>query len=237
MANSKTIAWRQISVEAFAIVVSILLAFSIDAWWDGRKGRLQEEEILLGLEIEFVDLMERLDNWAQYNRTGMDYIERYLSDSVSDMNLEAIESTFVHASIANVLDQGGAIDGLIASGRLEKISDREIRARLIKWPDWLEDMHTNDLSARSYAMREITPFLSKHGFPRTACPEEDFIICSGPETAPALYVRLAEDLEFRALLINRRVWMRAIARDHENAREEASEILVLIKARLEVLDN
>jgi hypothetical protein len=237
MANSKTIAWRQISVETFAIVVSILLAFSIDAWWDGRKDRLQEQEILLGLEIEFVDLRDRLDRWAQYNRTGMDYIERYLSDAVSDMHLEAIESTFAHASIANILDQGGAIDGLNASGRLEKISDREIRARLIKWPDWLEDIHTNDLSARSYAMREITPFLSKHGFPRAVCPEEYFYICSGPETAPAAYVHLAEDLKFRAMLINRRVWMRAIARDHESAREKADEILILIKARLEVLDN
>jgi len=237
MTNSKTIAWRQISVEAFAIVVSILLAFSIDAWWDGRKDQLEEQEILLGLEIEFVDLRERLDRWAHYNRTGMGYIEGYLSDSVSGMNLQAIESTFVHAMIANVLDQGGAIDGLIASGRLEKISDREIRSRLIKWPDWLEDIHTNDLSARSYAMREITPFLSKHGFPRTVCPEEYFFICPGPETSPASYVRLAEDLEFRAMLINRHAWMRAIARDHENAREAADEILVLIKARLDVLDN
>jgi hypothetical protein len=237
MANSKTIAWRQISVETFAIVVSILLAFSIDAWWDGRKDRLQEQEILLGLEIEFVDLRGRLDHWGQYNRTGMGYIERYLSDAVSEMNREAIEATFGHASLVNILDQGGAIDGLIASGRLEIISDREIRARLIKWPDWLEDIHTNDLSARSYAMREITPFLSKHGFPRTVCPEEYFYTCSGPEAAPASYVRLAEDLEFRALLINRRAWMRAIARDHENAREEADEILNLIKARLAVLDN
>ena len=111
MANSKTIAWRQISVETFAIVVSILLAFSIDAWWDGRKDRQQEQEILLGLEIEFVDLRGRLDRWAQYNRTGMDYIERYLSDAVSDMHLEAIESTFAHASIANILDQGELLNG------------------------------------------------------------------------------------------------------------------------------
>jgi hypothetical protein len=237
MPNSKTIPWSRISVEAVAIVISILLAFSIDAWWDGRKDQLEEREILFGLEIEFVDLRERLDRWAQYNRTGAEFIEQYLSDSVSEMDLKGIESTFYYAAIVNVLDQGGAIEALLASGRLEKITDREIRARLAKWPDWLDDIHTNDLSTRSYAMREITPFLSSHGFPRTVCAEGESFSCSGPEAAPASYLRLDEDAEFRSMLINRHGWMNAIARDHEMAREEADEILLLIKERLLVLDN
>lgn len=36
MAESKTIAWKQISIEAVAIILSILLAFAIDAWWTDR---------------------------------------------------------------------------------------------------------------------------------------------------------------------------------------------------------
>ena len=236
MAYSKSIPWSRISVEAVAIVISILLAFSIDAWWDGRKNQLEEREILIGLEVEFVDLRERLDRYAQFNRTGVVFIEQYLSESVSDMDLKSIESTFISATIVNVLDQGGAIEALLASGRLEKITDREIRARLTKWPDWLDDIHTNDLSARGYAEREITPFLTSHGFPANVCPEGAFYGCSGPEAVPDSYLRLAEDIEFRSMLINRRGWMLAVARDHENAREQADEILQLITERLSVLD-
>ena len=235
MADSTKIPWNTIAVEAIAIVLSILLAFSIDAWWDGRKDRLEEREILAGLEVEFTDLRERLERWAKENRNGISFIEQFLSDSVSGMDLQAIESTFMYASIVNVLDQGGAVDALLDSGRLEKIGDRDIRNRLLKWPDWLEDIHTNDLSARSYAMQEVIPFLSEHGFPRTVCPTESFYICSAPGAPPQSYVRLAEDLEFRAILINRRMWMNAIARDHEDAREQADEILDLIGQRLEVL--
>lgn len=33
-------------VEGFAIVISILLAFAIDAWWDNRRDK-QEEQLLL----------------------------------------------------------------------------------------------------------------------------------------------------------------------------------------------
>lgn len=232
MANSKTIPWSRISVEAVAILISILLAFSIDAWWDGRKDLVEEREILRSLEIEFVDLGERLDRWAQYNREGASLIERFLSESVTNMKLDAVASTFFYAKVANVLDQGGVIEAVLASGRLEKISDREIRRRLIKWPDWLEDIHTNDLSAREYAMQEITPFLSSQGFPQTVCPENNFFLCTGPEDVPTSIARIADDVEFRAMLINRRMWMIAIATDHESANREAGLMLDLIRARL-----
>ena len=237
MADSNSIPWSRISVEAVAIVISILLAFSIDAWWDGRKDQLEEREILFGLEVEFVDLKERLDRYARFNRTGVDFIEQYLSESVSDMELKSIESTFVSATVVNVLDQGGAIEALLASGRLEKIADGEIRARLTKWPDWLDDIHTNDLSARSYALREITPFLASHGFPARVCPEGAFYGCSETEAVPDSYLRLAQDIEFRSMLIIRRRWMLAIARDHENASEQADQILKMITERLSVLDD
>lgn len=235
MNQSRSIPWNQIVVEGFAIVASILLAFSIDAWWDGRKDRLEEREILLGLEIEYADLRARLARWAELNRTGVGLIEQFLSDAVSEMDSEAVERTFAYVLIVNVLDQGGAIEALLASGRLEKVADKDIRARLQKWPDWLEDIHTNDLSARSYAMHEISPFLARHGFPRTPCPGPNFYSCGDHEAPPAEYMRLARDAEFRAMLINRRLWMLAIARDHENARDEADAILDLIAARLVVL--
>ncbi len=83
MTEPNTIAWKRLAVEAAAIVVSILMAFSIDAWWDGRKDQLEEQEILVGLEVEFIDLRSRLDQWAQSNRTGIQFIEQYLSDSVT----------------------------------------------------------------------------------------------------------------------------------------------------------
>ena len=37
MAKSRVIRWKTLTVEAVAIVVSILLAFAIDAWWAEKK--------------------------------------------------------------------------------------------------------------------------------------------------------------------------------------------------------
>ena len=36
--NASEIPWKRITVEAVAIVGSILLAFAIDTWWDDRQG-------------------------------------------------------------------------------------------------------------------------------------------------------------------------------------------------------
>jgi len=237
LARRSNIEWGRLGVEAAAIVVSILLAFWIDAWWDGRKDLLEEQEILVGLEVEFVDLRSRLDQWAQFNRTGMQFVDQFLSDSVTEMKLHSIESAFTYASLVNVLDQGGALDALLASGRLERISDRSIRARLGKWPDWLEDIHTNDLSSRSYVMSEIVPYLAKHGFPQHCQEPELFLICSGSGTIPPAYFQLAEEPEFRSMLAMRRAWMLGAALDHESARDEADDILELLRQRLEELGN
>ncbi len=236
MSNSKSIPWKRLTAEAAAIVISILLAFWIDAWWDERKDKLEEQEILIGLEVEFVDLRDRLDQWAQFNRTGAQFVEQFLSDSVTEMNLRSIESAFTYASLVNVLDQGGALDALLASGRLERISDRNIRLRLVKWPDWLEDIHTNDVSSRSYVMSEIVPYLAKHGFPGKVCSTPEwFFICAESEPVPSAYLQLSKEPEFRSMLIMRRAWMLGTAHDHESARDEADDILELLQERLREL--
>ena len=53
MAYTNQIQWRRISAEGAAIVVSILLAFSIQAWWDDRNEVKLEQRILKVLLVEF----------------------------------------------------------------------------------------------------------------------------------------------------------------------------------------
>ena len=47
------------TAEGAAIVVSILLAFAIDAWWEERQERTEEQQILLDLADEFVMAVSR----------------------------------------------------------------------------------------------------------------------------------------------------------------------------------
>ncbi len=61
MKGNEEIPWKRISIEAAAIVGSILLAFSIDAWWEERHERIDETEQLARLHVEFTRNIERID--------------------------------------------------------------------------------------------------------------------------------------------------------------------------------
>ena len=126
------------------------------------------------------------------------------------------------------------MDALLASGRLERVHDREIRAHLSKWPDWLEDIHTNDLAIRDFSFREIAPYLADHGIPRQLCPEGEWW-CVLTDAVPEDYVALADDPILKALLLFRRGMMLMSADDHEEALAEAQDLLELIRARLTIL--
>jgi hypothetical protein len=221
-------------IESVLVVFSILLAFWIDAWWERRNDRVKEFEILIGLEVEFEDVKDRLEYWADRNERGLNLIGQFLAGPDPETGRQTVEFAFGSASLANVIDRGGAVDALIFSGRLELIGDRDLRTRLIKWPDWMDDIASNDLSARRFAVDQIQPYLARNGFPGADCPDGR-LVCSEPSPVPSQYLELASDTEFRALLMLRRGWLRAAVRDHTNAANQADEILTLIRKRLQVV--
>lgn len=45
--------WAQFGFESVLIIVSILVAFSIDAWWDNRRAAHQKEELVSALVLDF----------------------------------------------------------------------------------------------------------------------------------------------------------------------------------------
>ena len=66
MSDDRTIPWGQIVIEAVAIVLSILLAFWIDAWWDKRQEREDAKVVLSSLRDELADVSEFMPFHDQY---------------------------------------------------------------------------------------------------------------------------------------------------------------------------
>ena len=54
----KQIQWVRIFSEGTAIVVSILLAFAIDAWWERRSEAAQALALEEGLRADFLTLLD-----------------------------------------------------------------------------------------------------------------------------------------------------------------------------------
>jgi len=224
--------WLRLFTEGVVVVASILLAFGIDTYWSERKEANEEREVLIDLRDDFEDLRVRLSQWAAYNETGVRLLDLLLSDSLATVDRASADSALVLGMVTNVLDQGGPLEALFASGRLELIRSHEIRKRLGKWPDWLEDIHTNDLSRREDAMMNLVPLLTAHGW-----PDFDLWNCGSPPCAPAgdlppSYLAMAGKPRLRAMLYLRKAYMGAARDDHADRISEVDQLLRLIGEEL-----
>lgn len=88
MRGNDNIQWRRISAEGVAIVISILLAFSIEAWWSNYQDRAEEQVTLLGLKSEFEQNLEFIETDLAYRRTVIDSILRIFNASGGRISLE-----------------------------------------------------------------------------------------------------------------------------------------------------
>jgi hypothetical protein len=62
VSNTRQAQWKRFLVEGVVILVSILLAFSIDAWWDSRIEQQREREQLVSMLAEFKADLTGLDS-------------------------------------------------------------------------------------------------------------------------------------------------------------------------------
>jgi len=74
----QAIQWRRLFVEAVAIAGSILLAFSIDAWWDERSDNIRLVGAIQNIADEVKDAREEIENAVNRNTFRIDGLRRFL---------------------------------------------------------------------------------------------------------------------------------------------------------------
>ena len=123
MADLQKIQWRRIAVESVAIVISILFAFAIDAWWEERQERVEETEILVGLEQEFRETQTLIeDKLRQYGLMKTAVAELLVAFERNAWKYEAmsIDAAFQWLISPTSIEFGGGVlpcDILVEIGR------------------------------------------------------------------------------------------------------------------------
>jgi hypothetical protein len=94
MSDTQTIPWKRISVEAAAIVASILLAFSIDAWWGEVQQRRHLQTVLIGLEAMYAENVTLLDENIELLASYRELLKQFIETKPSDTEQIPVELTF-----------------------------------------------------------------------------------------------------------------------------------------------
>jgi len=87
MTESADIPWKRLAAETTAIVASILLAFSIDAWWDDRMEAQGERWLLERLRADFTGMHHDLTIAYEDHRRTADACLALLDMAASDSSL------------------------------------------------------------------------------------------------------------------------------------------------------
>ena len=146
------------------IVASILLAFGIDAWWDelqlerevaqelqsvGRE--LRQNQDLLAFQIDIIQRMVRAD----------DEVLALLNAKLASEHVTIPDTLGFLVTTTLTFDASlGALDALIASGRLAAVTDPELRLRLSGLRALVEDATELQSLTRSLYFEQMLPLIS-----------------------------------------------------------------------------
>lgn len=134
--SSRGLPWLRIFAEGGVIVASILLAFAIDAWWDGRKDRAQEAAYLHMLAS---DARETLSNNAMFDaradsvdRAGARLVRAYYEPSLPPR--DSILAWFNTATNYWVVQPRlGTAHALVSTGDLDLMRDDSLRLEVTNY--------------------------------------------------------------------------------------------------------
>lgn len=161
------IPWMRIGLEGVVIIVSILLAFGIDAWWGERQERAEEREALAQLESDFQANAVQLDTVRFYHQRALDAGYEILAraglggeplggPSTAELVLEV-------GSAWNYDPVLGGINSLIQSGKLGIVQNDSLRIAIAGWPDVVRDLNGDEDQQQENTFERLRPYLMTRG--------------------------------------------------------------------------
>ena len=134
------IAWKRISVEALAIVASILLAFAIDAWWDNLQSAEDERESLELIQRDLRQSQTQLDVYLDFasvaSQAGLAAYRDLSGDGPYDS--EEIRENLLRVDRVTVRVPKAAYTDLLSTGNLRVIRSRELRDAIVRFYETTE---------------------------------------------------------------------------------------------------
>jgi hypothetical protein len=164
--TDKRINWFQLSVEGTVIVVSILLAFALQAWWDERKDAQTEQEMLVALQSELEGALVMLD--GQIDLLELQAISsvsladsmRAAGDGATTMvNNHDVATMFNYPTYDPPFGIAGA---LLDSGQASILGSAELRAALGRWPAAIADGVEDQMMLMRLGEDRIAPLVQQN---------------------------------------------------------------------------
>jgi len=129
--------------EASVIIVSILLAFAIDAAWAQRQLRTEEREALVALEAEFTANLDQVKSVIGVHIANREHVRRLVElpdDSVAALPQREVSQIMLATGGLTTFDPVlGTTDALVGAGKLGVLRDSRLREALTTFDNYVLD--------------------------------------------------------------------------------------------------
>jgi len=228
--------------EVVLIVLGILAALWIDNWNQERQEAKREQFYLSGLREEFQVSLLKLDTLIAVNRRNYQTSEELLKripEATSTEDEETLSGLLIEALSYGISynPNYSLLKELISSGRMQILSNSELRKRLTSWESIVESIHQQEDGLRQ--QQELTKdlFRSSDGSIRTiliqtGTPLEAMTLKDGGDLHSNLPLLKSREFENNLLLYT----LSAITTEtvhYQPLRAEIETILELIESGLE----
>lgn len=224
--------WRWVLAETGIVVAGILIAFSLNSWWDGRAAAEREQAHLQALEADFGRNVQQLEALVGFQ------------ESVADASLgllliargqEAAEAVRVERLMGQVFASDrfdatmGAYEDLVNSGGLAQIRDERLRASLATFASMLDSRYAEQYATSVY-LDFNRAFLGRLGWADGVLQQlEGEGAGGGPGVATAWNHALLDDPVFQEHLALRHLAEQQVAEVYRALAEQARVVLERIE--------
>lgn len=147
MSNNRNIPWSRIFGEGVIIVVSILLAFWIQAWWDSRNEAIQRDAYLVALARDFEQMHVRAEEshgWATRGSESGRQLSALLQNGATIDQEFARESLFHLLSYEVFSPSVGAYQALLSTGNLDLLDNGALKLELRDFFGYFDDVRATE---------------------------------------------------------------------------------------------
>ncbi len=162
--NARRLPTGRLLAEAVLIVLSILLAFGIDAWWAGQDERVAEAEAINGLRSDFTENVRRLEEarteHADIRASALRLLAMTGPDAVQTAP-DLVMDTLVMDLIGGpkVFPVSATHEALIASGRIAILKSAVLRRELATWSAAIANLQEVEREGFIQMDQRLLPFL------------------------------------------------------------------------------
>jgi hypothetical protein len=127
------------------IVISILVAFFLDAWWDEQIEQQEIDDNLRAVYADYLSTNDELTAVLAANVAYIDSVTKLISLELAD--IDSLDAR-AKSDLTYLLPRGGltfdpvlgSVEALISSGQLNRVRNLQVRSLIGAWPALMDEI-------------------------------------------------------------------------------------------------